>query len=90
MRVIKLKNPIACLSCGKPLEAVDNSDVEGGIVGHIYAGYGSDHDGDILQIVLCDSCADKLEKEDRIVVVGNYLFGSAINHRGEEVKAEYD
>lgn len=65
-----------CLKCGKsiePLEPDDDDMVDNAMVDHIYAPYGSRHDGTIFQIGLCDDCTDILLKEGRINKVGNYL-----------------
>lgn len=60
-----------------------------GMIAHFMAPYGSCLDGDIYQIAICDDCVRRKEKENKIVLAGNYIFGEAINHRGEIVKVEY-
>lgn len=90
---LKIKGPVKCLMCGHELKSLHGDDysmTSDGIVSHLYAGYGSTLDGDVFQIALCDKCIEKLEKEDRIILKGNYIFGEVQNHRGEKVELEYD
>lgn len=93
MKKIKIKGPVLCIVCGKELKSIHGEDydmIHSGIKGHLYAPYGSSHDGDIYQIAICDDCIQQKEKEDKVVLLGNYIFGDTINHRGETAKVEYD
>lgn len=91
MRTLKVKNPV-CLLCGKELNSLydDYGMVDGGIVDHLYAPFGSRHDGSVYQIALCDGCIDDLEKKKRISLAGDYLFGTVIDSHGNEAKLEYN
>ena len=92
-KTIKIIEPVNCMFCGKTLKPLHGSDygmVNDGMVGHFYAPYGSSFDGNIFQMAICDNCVKTKEKEDKIILVGDYMFGSAVNHKGEEVKLQYD
>ena len=72
MRKIKVKGPVLCIVCGKELKSIHGEDYEMihvGIMGHLYAPYGSSHDGDIYQIGICDDCIQQKEKEDKVVLL---------------------
>ncbi len=45
----------------------------GGVVDKISAGYGSDKDGDMFIIAVCDKCIDNLKQENKIEYAGNYM-----------------
>ena len=45
--------------------------IEDGMMAQMYAPYGSQHDGTIFQIGLCDDCVEKKKP----TVIGNYMFG---------------
>lgn len=80
----KYKSPLLCVICGKELleinlnnsKEMDYGMVNGGIVGKIYAPFGSKFDGSIFQIGICDDCAEKVEPEGKIKEIGDYLYGS--------------
>ena len=57
--------PVCCLTCGVEIEPFDepcNGDpyemVKGSVVGMMYAPFGSENDGYIFQIGLCDKCIE--------------------------------
>ena len=90
---IKIIEPVNCMFCGKTLKSIHGSDygmVLDGMVGHFYAPYGSSFDGNVYQIAVCDDCVKEKEKEDKMICVGDYMFDSTVNHKGEEVKLQYD
>ena len=77
--------PVTCVRCGKELKALDPSDpidygvVESGIVGRLYSPYGSENDGTIYQIGICDPCI----KEVKLKEIGDYMnpdIDTAIKH----------
>lgn len=90
----KIIEPVKCICCGKEIKSLlPDPDmkydmVDGGIVTHINAGFGSEHDGDVFQIAICDECINEKEREDRLILVGNYLFGETINHRNEIIEGK--
>jgi len=45
----------------------------GGIVDKISAGYGSDKDGDMYIIAICDKCIGKLKSKNKLEYAGNYM-----------------
>lgn len=67
-----------CVCCDKPIKKLDGLPngkdwegmFDGGIVEKISAGYGSDLDGDIYILAICDNCI----KEKKLKYIGNYLF----------------
>lgn len=76
----KIIEPVKCICCGKEIKSLlPDPDmkydmVDGGIVSHISAPYGSIYDGEIYQIAICDDCITEKEKEDKLIVVGNYMM----------------
>jgi len=91
----KIKEPVVCMFCGKVLKSIHDKSygmIDGGMVGHIMAPYGSVLDGDVYQIAICDTCIEQKEKEDKVILLGSYCFegGKSINHRNEIVRIEYD
>ena len=93
MKQIKNAGPFRCICCEKELKTLlEDYDglVDQGLVSHVCASYGSLKDGDVYQIALCDSCIAKKEKDDIIILKGNYLFGKSYNHRGELVEIVYE
>lgn len=48
----------------------------GGIVGLISAGYGSNTDGDEFIIAICDECLATKKDNGTVAVVGNYMSGA--------------
>ena len=72
------KSPVVCLVCGIKLKSLFGDDYENvgtGAVGSINVGYGSENDGDIIQIGLCDSCIKELKKQGKIRILWNHIFG---------------
>jgi hypothetical protein len=82
MEKLKYVPPINCVKCGKLIEDLnypgptlnDNAEdlygmVKDGVVGKLYAPYGSCYDGSIFQIGICDPCI----KEAKLVELGDYL-----------------
>jgi hypothetical protein len=71
--------PFKCIKCGKEIEPLYPDDpiltaydmVKGGIVGTIYAPFGSNHDGSVYQIGICDSCVNNTPE---LVLIGDYLM----------------
>lgn len=70
-----------CFSCGKEIkELYANLDSKSesykrmwsnGIVSLISANYGSEFDGDMFAIALCDECINK--NKDKLEYIGNYM-----------------
>jgi len=68
-----------CIKCGKEIKSInpttkskpENSMWLDGIVGKVSAGYGSELDGDMYIIAICDDCIR--ENKDRVEYVGNYM-----------------
>jgi hypothetical protein len=85
---VKFKSPVFCIECGKELKSMSlNNDydmVHGGIVDKISAGYGSNQDGSIFQIGICDICLDKKLQEKKIIKIGDYLFPEMSDSEDEE------
>ncbi|MDO8640456.1 MAG: hypothetical protein Q7R33_02840 [Nitrosarchaeum sp.] len=74
--------PITCVVCDKELQPcmTDNCQYEvvnGGTVGKIFAPFGSEHDGFIFQIGICDSCA-----KTKLILLGDYMD----THLDEHIK----
>ena len=93
LKTIKIKEPVVCMCCGKVLKSLHDKSygmIDGGIVGHISAPYGSVLDGNVYQITICDTCIEQKEKEDKVILIGDYVFGEGLNHRGETVRIEYE
>jgi hypothetical protein len=69
--------PVVCLCCGKEVTQLPDSEdyemVDSGVVGRLTAGYGSRHDGSIMQVGLCDGCIEKLTQEGKIKEIDNYI-----------------
>jgi 2C-methyl-D-erythritol 2,4-cyclodiphosphate synthase len=55
-----------------------------GVVGTISAGYGSNCDGDIFTIAICDDCIRNCKEQGIIAYTGNYMF------KGDDIKEEID
>lgn len=89
MKNIKVIKPVVCLCCGKELKSLCEDDyemVDGGVVDHVYMPYGSDRDGDVFQIAICDGCIAKKEKDGKIILKGDYMYDSVTNHKNKIVK----
>lgn len=69
----KYDPPILCVSCGEPINEMSDSEnfdlVDSGVVGTLDAGYGSTHDGDTIQVGICDDCLDQHLKIGRVKVI---------------------
>lgn len=52
-----MDGPIVCNVCGKTFDFYDSNESFGM---HHYIGYGSKHDGEILDLNLCCKCFDKV------------------------------
>jgi hypothetical protein len=80
---IDYKPPVLCVVCKKEIKTLDVGEtniqdydmVDDGIVGTLLAPYGSKHDGSVFQIGICDDCVDKLIAEEKIKLIGDYIFG---------------
>ncbi|MBD3261512.1 MAG: hypothetical protein GF334_07510 [Candidatus Altiarchaeales archaeon] len=76
---LKYEPPILCISCGKPLSEIPDSEnfemVDSAVVGTLEAGYGSIHDGSTLQIGICDDCLGRHLTARRVKVVKS-VFGN--------------
>jgi len=94
MKDLTYIGPVYCVSCGKELKnlmpEVDNDYemINGGSIGHIYAPYGSRYDTDIFQVAICDDCVDKLKKEKRVRIVGNYIFSETRDDDGKVIPGQ--
>ena len=60
-----------CLKCDATIKCIDVGMWLDGLVHEVSAGYGSDHDGAIFRIAICDTC---LTNTDSIELIGDYLF----------------
>jgi len=77
----KIVPPICCLHCGIKIEPMDKDEklhdpyemVLSSVVGFVYAGFGSENDGYIFQIGICDKCIEKLLEINRIKLIGDYI-----------------
>ncbi len=47
----------------------------GGTVGNISAGYGSDEDGSMFVIAICDKCTKDKMEDGTLAYIGDYMFG---------------
>lgn len=80
--------PVTCVRCGKELESIDHEEkktygmVSGGVVGVLYAPYGSRNDGTIYQIGICDDCIDEV----KLVPIGDYMFADHDQEIRHQVK----
>ena len=90
--------PIACVACGRELKGsmqdspTDYNTVSSGVVGRLYAPYGSENDGTIFQIGICDECiksrtavnASTGKIEPAVKAIGDYMdpgMDAEIKHR---------
>ncbi|MEK6829036.1 MAG: hypothetical protein AABY15_02835 [Nanoarchaeota archaeon] len=70
-----------CICCDKKIKPIhaettrfpQSGMYHGGTVDKISAGYGSNVDGDMFIIALCDECIERLKKESKIQYAGNYM-----------------
>ena len=86
---VKFNPPVVCIECGKELKSlslsVDYDMVDGGTVDKISAGYGSNQDGSIFQIGICDECLEKKLRDKKIRKIGDYLFPDMSDSKDEEI-----
>ena len=75
--------PINCICCGKEINLLDGDNDEpenqmwsGGIVSNISAGFGSNCDGDVYLIGVCDDCINKKRNEGTAIFLYDYLINS--------------
>ncbi len=52
---------------------INNEMVENGIIHIISAGYGSNHDGDLILIAICDSCIKSNLSDATLLYYGDYM-----------------
>ena len=68
--------PVTCVKCGKELKPLDPDHkddygmVDGGIVGILFAPFGSQNDGTVFQIGICDGCIETTQLKP----IGDYLL----------------
>lgn len=61
----KIKQPkeYNCLKCGKKVVELEAGfDFYEGCLFSMYAGYGSSHDGEEFNVMICDECLDKIKR----------------------------
>lgn len=74
-------NDRPCICCNNSISPIDTIPTrfpqsgmyKNGIVDKISAGYGSDFDGNMYIIAVCDECIKKLKEENKIQSAGNYM-----------------
>jgi hypothetical protein len=86
-------SPINCICCGKELHLLypENETEEpesamwgGGVVSNISAGYGSNCDGDVYLIGLCDECLRFKRNDGSAIFLYDYMMqGFSENMRNE-------
>jgi hypothetical protein len=62
-----------CLCCNEPFQYNNENFPYDFIVDKIMIGYGSCHDGDVIQICLCDKCITEKIQKGSLIVTGNYF-----------------
>jgi hypothetical protein len=68
-------NPLTCVICKKPLKDLypefkdSYGMIDSGVAGKLYAPYGSENDGTVYQIGICDSCI----KTTHLTAIGDYM-----------------
>lgn len=81
-RVIRTSLP--CICCGTQLRVecgdeeftvntVERYGFDGGMAASISCGFGSDLDGNVYMIAVCDKCAKNKQKEGKLTYVYNYF-----------------
>jgi len=74
-------SPMNCICCGKEIPSIDediNTEPEncmwnGGIVSNISAGHGSNCDGDVYLIGICDECINIKRNEGSAIFLYDYM-----------------
>ena len=86
-------SPINCICCGKEINLLDGDDGEpenqmwnGGVVSNISAGYGSNCDGDVYLIAVCDDCI-KIKRNDGSAI---FLYDYMFNGFSDQMRNEYN
>ena len=77
---------INCICCGKEIKALDNTKGimikklgpesfmwENGVVEKITAGYGSNNDGDVFYLGICDECINQNYQNGRLIYSGDCI-----------------
>jgi hypothetical protein len=65
-------HPVSCIKCGKELKSLESDSydmVDSGVVGKLYAPFGSVNDGTVYQIGICDDCI----KSSNLKPIGDYI-----------------
>ena len=85
--------PVTCVKCSKELKPLEPSQdpygmVDGGVVGKLFSPYGSENDGTVFQIGICDECIKKV----KLTPIGDYMdsgMDTEIKHKAkiEDFKA---
>lgn len=71
-----------CIFCGFEIKPIESTHHEipwqamwnGGIIDRIVAGYGSNLDGSMYIIAICDNCIEK--NKDKFEYIGDYMLGT--------------
>ena len=93
----QMLNPMNCICCDKEINLLHPDDEpredsepssemwNGGVINEIAAGYGSNVDGDVYLIAICDECIEQKRNDGSIVFLHNYMgFDS------EKLRNEYN
>jgi len=91
-------SPMSCICCGADIAAIHPSDLDkydldsqmwdNGIVGIISAGYGSNKDGDVYCVAICDNCIEKARNRGDVIYLYNYMgVGDKVN---KEIRNDYN
>jgi hypothetical protein len=79
-----------CLVCNKELRLTDGFVLDGSEL-KITVGYGSEHDGDVFEGYICDTCITAKEKDDTIRFTENYMYPQVTTKMYKEItKRELD
>lgn len=90
-------SPLNCICCGKEIEILYPNEKDsflklssemwnGGIVQEISAGFGSDKDGDVYLIAICDNCLSIKRNEGSAI----YLYDYMNSRYDEENRKKYN
>ena len=63
-----------CICCQKVLLKDDNDFINGGTTFNITCGYGSNHDGDVYEAMICDQCLRELDYIETVKFVEDYVY----------------
>jgi len=95
-------DPINCIICDSEITLLhpgytENYKIEsqmwnGGIVSNISAGYGSDYDGNVFLIGICDKCIKKSINNGKIIFLYDYMNVSQDSdyYKLKEYKEDYN